>query len=90
MEWVNINTLTIDSSDKRTLNQILEKERELDPTNVSPLKIDLNGKILDGVKRYLVLIKWEFTRVPVIRESKSKKVKINYAAKSEESFKLAA
>jgi hypothetical protein len=90
MEWVNINTLICDSSNKRTLNQIIEKERELDPNNVPPLKIDLNGKILDGVKRYLVLMKWEFTRVPVIRENKSKKVKINYSANSEESFKLAA
>jgi hypothetical protein len=90
MEWANIDSLTLDTNNRRTLNQILDKERELDPNNIPPIKIDMNGKIIDGIKRYLVLMKWEFEKVPVIRESKSKKVQIYYSAKPKESVMLAA
>jgi hypothetical protein len=90
MEWVNINSLILDSSNRRTLNQILQKEKELDPNNIPPIKIDMNGKIIDGVKRYLVLMKWEAELVPVLRESKNSKVFISYDAKSKESVMLAA
>jgi hypothetical protein len=90
MEWVNINSLLLDSSNRRTLNQILQKEKELDPNNIPPIKIDMNGKIIDGVKRYLVLMKWEVEKVPVVRESRSSKVFISYDAKSKESVMLAA
>lgn len=90
MEWVNINTLTLDSSCKRTLNQILQKEKELDPNNIPPIKIDMNGKIIDGVKRYLVLMKWEAEKVPVVRDRRNSKVFISFNAKSKESVMLAA
>jgi hypothetical protein len=90
MEWVNIESLTLDGSIKRNLNQILEKEKELDPNNIPPIKIDYNGKIIDGVKRYLVLMKWEYDKVPVVKENKSRKVQISYSAKPKESVMLAA
>lgn len=90
MEWVNINSLILDSSNRRTLNQIIQKEKELDPNNIPPIKIDMNGKIVDGIKRYLVLMKWEFVEVPVVRESRNSKVFISVDAKSKESIMLAA
>lgn len=90
MEWVNINSLTLDSSCRRTLNQVIQKEKELDPNNIPPIKIDMNGKILDGVKRYLVLMKWEVERAAVVRENKNSKVFISFNAKSKESVMLAA
>ena len=90
MEWVNINSLTLDSSTKRTLNQVTQKEKELDRNNIPPIKIDMNGKIVDGIKRYLVLMKWEFEKVPVVRESRNSKVFISLDAKSKESVMLAA
>ena len=90
MEWVSINSLTLDSSSRRTLNQVIQKEKELDPNNIPPIKIDMNGKIIDGVKRYLVLMKWEVEKVPVVRDSKNSKVFISYDAKSKESVMLAA
>jgi hypothetical protein len=90
MEWININSLTLDSSCRRTLNQVIQKEKELDPDNIPPIKIDMNGKIIDGVKRYLVLMKWEAKKVPIVRESRNSKVFISYDAKSKESVMLAA
>jgi hypothetical protein len=61
-----------------------------DGGNRSCLKIDMNGKIIDGVKRYLVLMKWEYDKVPVVKENKSSKVQISYSAKPKESVMLAA
>jgi hypothetical protein len=90
MEWVNIESLTIDSSIRRTLNQVIQKENELNPNDIPPIKIDMNGKIIDGVKRYLVLMKWEVKRVSVVRESRNSKVFISYNANSKESVMLAA
>jgi hypothetical protein len=90
MEWININSLILDSSSRRTLNQVIQKEKELDPDNIPPIKIDMNGKIIDGVKRYLVLMKWEVKKVPIVRESRNSKVFISYDAKSKESVMLAA
>ena len=90
MEWVNINSLTLDCLSRRTLNQVIQKEKELDPNNIPPIKIDMNGKIIDGVKRYLVLMKWEIEKVPVVRESRNSKVFISLDAKSKESVMLAA
>jgi hypothetical protein len=90
MEWVNIDSLILDTNKRRTLNQIIDKERELDPNNIPPIKIDMNGKIIDGVKRYLVLMKWEYDKVPVVKENKSRKVQISYSAKPKESVMLAA
>ena len=90
MKWVNIDTLTIDKSIKRTLNQICKKQAELDLENIPPIKIDINGKIIDGVKRYLVLMKLGYDEVPVIKENKRAKVFISIEANSKESFMLAA
>ncbi len=90
MDWVNINSLTIDSNCKRTLNEVSKKEKELDPNNIPPIKIDMNGKIIDGVKRYLVLMKWEVEKIPVVIESKNTKVHIDYMARRKESVMLAA
>jgi hypothetical protein len=90
MEWINIDSLIVDSNTRRTLNQIRIKENELDPNDIPPIKIDMNGKIIDGVKRYLVLMKWEVKRVSVVRESRNSKVFISYDANSKESVMLAA
>jgi hypothetical protein len=78
MEWINIETIIIEPSTKRSLNQISRKESELDLNNIPPITIDTDGKILDGVKRYLVLMKLNYSKVPVVRENKGKKIFITF------------
>lgn len=90
MEWIDIDTLTIDSNTTRTLNQIIEKEKSLDLENIPPLLIDVNGKIIDGVKRYFVLAKHGFDKVPVVRNNIRNKVFVSYNANRKVIHMLAA
>jgi hypothetical protein len=90
MEWRDINTLTFNENITRTLNDIHKKESELDLNNIRPIIIDMNGKIVDGVKRYLVLMKLGSKQVPVIKEDKSKKVFVSLNANLKIRHMLAA
>lgn len=90
MKWVNIESLIIDSSVIRTLNEILKKEAELDFDHIPPIKIDSNGRIIDGVKRYLVLIKNNYTQVPVVQENMGKKIYLSLNVNTETDYPLAA
>lgn len=90
MEWRDINTLTFNEDITRTLNDIHKKESELDLNNIPPIIIDMNGKIVDGVKRYLVLMKLGSKQVPVIKEDKSKKVFVSLNANLKIRHMLAA
>jgi hypothetical protein len=90
MEWRDINTLTFNENITRTLNDIHKKESELDLNKIPPIIIDMNGKIVDGVKRYLVLMKLGSKQVPVIKEDKSKKVFVSLNANLKIRHMLAA
>lgn len=90
MKWVKIESLIIDSSVIRTLNEILKKEEELDFNNIPPIKIDSTGRIIDGVKRYLVLIKHDYTQVPVVQENMGKKIYLSLNVNTETDYPFAA
>lgn len=90
MQWVKVDTLSFDDSTTLTLDEIREVESELNPDCIPPIRIDINGKILEGLSRYLVLLKWEFEEVPVVRDNKRSKIYLSKAAISEESYMLAA
>ena len=62
----------------------------MDLNNIPPIIIDMNGKIVDGVKRYLVLMKLGSKQVPVIKEDKSKKVFVSLNANLKIRHMLAA
>lgn len=90
MKWINIESLVVDSDSVRTLNEIAKKEFELDFNNIPPIKIDRNGKILDGVKRYIVLIKHNFVQVPVIQDNIGKKIHVELNLDSITDYQFAA
>lgn len=89
MEWVSIDSIIVDDTMTRSLKEIRKKEAELDTNNIPAITIDINGKIIDGVKRYLVLIQLGFEKVPVNRVNKRSKIQIEFEANCSQSLKLA-
>lgn len=90
MEWIDIESITIDDSMKRSLNELRLKEMELNFNNIPPITIDMKGKIVDGVKRYLVLNKLGYERIPVKRENKRGKIHISLLTNLQIKHMLAA
>jgi hypothetical protein len=90
MEWLDIDTIIVDETMTRSLNELKKKESELDLNNIPPIKIDMKGKIVDGVKRFLVLTKLGYEKIPVKRENKRGKIYINVMANCEQNHMLAA
>lgn len=78
MEWINIDSVIIDDTKTRSLTEIRNKELELDFNNIPPITIDMKGNIVDGLKRYLVLNKLGYDRIPVRRDNKRGKIHISY------------
>jgi hypothetical protein len=50
----------------------------------------MKGKIIDGVKRYLVLTKMGYDRIPVKRDNKRGKIHLSLIANWEQNHMLAA
>jgi hypothetical protein len=80
MEWIKSDSLIIDKEKKLTMNQFEKKLNELDRIgfdNTPPILIDSENKIIDGVKRYLVLRKMGYEFVPTQRINENYEVYIN-------------
>jgi hypothetical protein len=90
MEWIDIDSIIVDETMTRSLNEIRKKESELDLNNIPPIMIDIKGKIVDGVKRYLVLSKLGYDRIPVNRINKRSKIHVSLIANWEQNHMLAA
>lgn len=90
MEWIDIDSIIVDETMTRSLNEIRKKESELDLNNIPPLMIDIKGKIVDGVKRYLVLSKLGYDRIPVNRINKRGKIHVSLIADWKLNHMLAA
>ena len=90
MEWIDIDSIIVDETMTRSLNEIRKKESELDLNNIPPIMIDIKGKIVDGVKRYLVLSKLGYDRIPVNRINKRGKIHVSLIADWKLNHMLAA
>lgn len=90
MEWINIDSVIIDDTKTRSLTEIRNKELELDFNNIPPITIDMKGNIVDGLKRYLVLNKLGYDRIPVRRDNRRGKIHISYMANLQIKHMLAA
>jgi hypothetical protein len=90
MEWIDIDSIIVDDNMSRSLNELKKKETELDLNNIPPITIDMKGKIIDGVKRYLVLTKMGYTKIPVKRDNKRGKIHLSLIANWEQNHMLAA
>lgn len=87
---VHIDSLSYDDTIKLTLNELAMKESSIDLNCYKPIRIDSNGKILEGIDRFLILLKAGKESVSVIKEGKRSKINLSVAANSEEIFMLAA
>jgi hypothetical protein len=79
MEWINADRLSINSDKKLTLNQIEKKELEITGLEINcipPILVNDGNEIVDGVKRYLVLLKNGVESIPIQRIKKTSKVKV--------------
>lgn len=79
MELIDIEMIKIPAERKITLNQIIKKESEIKNLKIDkipPILIDRN-EIVDGVKRFLVLKKWEIKIIPVERINRTGKINLN-------------
>ncbi|WDT67220.1 hypothetical protein [Cloacibacterium sp. TD35] len=79
MELIDIEMIKIPAERKITLNQIIKKESEIKNLKIDkipPILIDRN-EIVDGVKRFLVLKKWEIKLIPVERINRTGKINLN-------------
>lgn len=90
INWIEVEKLTIASEKKVSLDELKVKEKNLDLTNIPPILIDEHNKIIDGVKRYLVLIKLGYNKVPFTRNNFTKKVMVAIEAETPERRMLAA
>jgi len=80
MEWMKAEKIHISVSKKLTLEQVERKYVELQNvgfTNTPPVEIDEKNEIVDGVKRYLVLVKEGFEDIPVRRYKKTDKFRFS-------------
>ena len=79
MEWINANQLRINSTKKLTLNQVDKKELELaglEIGSIPPILVNDLNEIIDGVKRYLVMLKIGIETIPIQRIKKTTKVNV--------------
>jgi hypothetical protein len=79
MEWINADSLSINSNKKLTLNQVEKKEVELaglEINSIPPILVNDGNEIIDGVKRYLVLLKNGVETIPIQRIKKTGKVNV--------------
>lgn len=90
MEWIDVDSIIVDDNMTRSLNEIKKKESELDLDNIPPIMIDMKGKIVDGVKRYLVLTKLGYEKIPVKRDNKRGKIYVSVMANWKLNHMLAA
>jgi len=90
INWIEVEKLTIASEKKVTIEELKIKEKNLDLDNIPPILIDEQNRIIDGVKRFLVLVKLGYNRVPYRKNSLSKKVFLTFKAETHERLMLAA
>jgi hypothetical protein len=90
INWIEVEKLTIGSEKRVSIEELKNKEKYLDLENIPPILIDEQNRIIDGVKRYLVLVKLGFNKVPYKKNSISKKVFLNLRAETHEKLMLAA
>ena len=85
-----MNTISCPHFLKSNNNSIKLLWNGLDLNNIPPITIDMKGKIIDGVKRYLVLTKMGYTKIPVKRDNKRGKIHLSLIANWEQNHMLAA
>lgn len=90
INWIEVEKLSIASEKKISIDELKMKEKNLDLENIPPILIDEHNRIIDGVKRYLVLIKLGYSKVPYRKNNFSKKVYLSFEAETEERLMLAA
>ena len=79
MEWISADRLSINSEKKLTLNQVEKKELELaglEINCITPILVNDGNEIVDGVKRYLVLLKNGVETIPIKRIKKIGRVNV--------------
>ena len=92
MEWVKADSLIIDKEKKLTMTQLDKKQIELERIgldNAPPIWIDDKNRILDGVKRFLVLRKCGYQLIPVCRTNENYEVFVNTIS-NDNNLKIAA
>ncbi len=80
MEWILADSLIVDPEKKLTIAELAVKQRELEQIgleNTPPILIDERMRIVDGVKRYAVLVKNRYEEIPVRRIGRTSRVHLH-------------
>jgi hypothetical protein len=80
IEWLDMESIALNPNKTYTLSEVMD-ERYTD-SNIEPVVLDSSNMLVDGYKRYLLFVRNNEQRIPIIRQRKTSKVNITLPQKN--------
>ena len=80
VEWLDMECIALNPTKTYTLSEVMnDKYTDL---NIEPVVLDSSNMLVDGYKRYLLFVRNNEQRIPIIRQRKTSKVNITMPSKN--------
>jgi hypothetical protein len=80
VEWLDMECIALNPNKTYTLSEVMnDKYTDL---NIEPVVLDSSNMLVDGYKRYLLFVRNNEQRIPIIRQRKTSKVNITMPSKN--------
>jgi hypothetical protein len=80
IEWLDMECIALNPNKTYTLSEVMN-DRYTD-LNIEPVVLDASNMLVDGYKRYLLFVRNNEQRIPIIRQRKTSKVNITMPSKN--------
>jgi hypothetical protein len=80
IEWLDIECIALNPNKTYTLSEVMNDR--YNDLNIEPVVLDSSNMLVDGYKRYLLFVRNNEQRIPIIRQRKTSKVNITMPSKN--------
>lgn len=80
LEWLDLDDVALNPDKTYKLSDIIDDRYST--SDIEPILLDSKNLLIDGYKRYLLFVRMGEKRIPINRQRKTDKIKINMPNKN--------
>lgn len=75
IEWLNLDDVALNPDKVYKLSEVIDDSYTT--SNIEPVLLDSKNMLIDGYKRYLLFVRMGEQRIPIKRQRKTDKIRLN-------------